>query len=81
MDSAYALKNSEFENGIGKLWQRHDLPDAVASYVELIKRANNNGKMTHYLGSPLIIQQLLRKQDRLCLYELHSTEVDLLATA
>ncbi|MDD1608135.1 MAG: 23S rRNA (adenine(2030)-N(6))-methyltransferase RlmJ [Methylococcaceae bacterium] len=81
LDSAYALKNSEFENGIGKLWQRHDLPDAVASYVELIKRANNNGKMTHYLGSPLIIQQLLRKQDRLCLYELHSTEVDLLATA
>jgi len=81
LDSAYALKNSEFENGIGKLWQRHDLPDAVASYVELIKRANNNGKMTHYLGSPLIIQQLLRKQDRLCLYELHSTEVDLLSTA
>jgi 23S rRNA (adenine2030-N6)-methyltransferase len=81
LDSAYALKNSEFENGIGKLWQHSDLPDAVASYVALIKRANNNGKMTHYLGSPLIIQQLLRKQDRLFLYELHSTEVDLLTTA
>jgi 23S rRNA (adenine2030-N6)-methyltransferase len=81
LDSGYALKNSEFENGIGKLWQHPDLPDVVASYVELIKRANNNGKMTHYLGSPLIIQQLLRNQDRLFLYELHSTEVDLLTTA
>lgn len=81
LDSGYALKNREFENGIGKLWQRDDLPDAVASYVQLIKRANSNGNMTHYLGSPLITQQLLRNQDRLCLYELHSTDVDLLTTA
>ncbi len=81
LDSGYALKNSEFENGIGKLWQRNDSPDAVASYVQLIKRANSNGKMTHYLGSPLIAQQLLRNQDRLFLYELHSTDVELLTTA
>jgi 23S rRNA (adenine2030-N6)-methyltransferase len=81
LDSGYALKNKEFDNGIGKLWSRHDLPDAVASYVKLIKHTNNNSKMTHYSGSPLIIQQLLRKQDRLFLYELHSTEVDLLTTA
>lgn len=81
LDSGYALKNSEFENGIGKLWQRHDLPDAVACYVQLIKRANSDGKLTHYLGSPLIAQQLLRTKDCLFLYELHSTDVDLLTTA
>lgn len=81
LNSGYALKNSEFENGITKLWHRHDLPDAVASYVQLIKRANSDGKMTLYLGSPLIAQQLLRNKDRLFLYELHSTEVDLLSTA
>lgn len=81
LDSGYALKNSEFENGIGKLWHRHDLPDAVARYVQLIKCANSNGKLTHYLGSPLIAQQLLRTKDRLCLYELHSMDVDFLTAS
>jgi 23S rRNA (adenine2030-N6)-methyltransferase len=81
LDSGYALKNSEFANGIGKLWSRHDLPEVVASYVQLIKQANSNDQMTRYLGSPLIAQQLLRAKDRLFLYELHSTELDLLSTA
>jgi len=81
LDSTYALKNSEFANGIAKLWSRHDLPDAVARYVQLIKHANNDGEMTCYLGSPRIAQQLLRNQDRLFLYELHSTEFALLSAA
>jgi len=81
LDSDYALKNKEFSTGIGQLWQRHDCPDAVARYVELIKRANGAGKLLRYLGSPLLIQQLLRTKDRLFLYELHSTEVDLLTKA
>jgi 23S rRNA (adenine2030-N6)-methyltransferase len=81
LDSHYALKNSEFTNGIGLLWQRNDLPDAVAPYVQLMKQANSNGSLSHYLGSPRIIQQLLRAKDRLFLYELHSTEVALLSTA
>jgi 23S rRNA (adenine2030-N6)-methyltransferase len=37
--------------------------------------------MSHYLGSPRIAQQILRTQDRLFLYELHSAEVELLTTA
>jgi 23S rRNA (adenine2030-N6)-methyltransferase len=81
LDGAYALKNSEFSCGIAKLWQRDDLPEAVAHYVQLIKQANSAGLMTRYLGSPLIMQSLLRPQDRLFLYELHSTEVELLRTA
>jgi 23S rRNA (adenine2030-N6)-methyltransferase len=81
LDSAYALKNQEFANGIGRLWQRDDLPDAVARYVQLIKAANSNGSLTRYLGSARIAQQLLRNQDRLFLYELHSAEVTLLSAA
>lgn len=81
LDSAYALKNKEFSTGIAKLWQRDDLPDAVASYVQLIKQANHDGKMDRYLGSPLIMQALLRNKDRLFLYELHTAEVALLTTA
>lgn len=77
LDTGYALKNQEFLTGIGQLWQRSDLPDAVARYVALIKQANPQ-QLTRYLGSPLILQRLLRTKDRLCLYELHSAEVNVL---
>ncbi len=78
LDGDYALKNREFDNGIGKLWQRDDLPECVARYVGLIKRFNSPGKLTRYPGSPLITKQLLRDKDRLCLFELHNTEIKLL---
>ena len=80
LNSDYALKNREFENGIGKLWQRDDLPDGVANYVNLIKRFNNSALLTRYPGSPAIAKQLLRSKDRLFLYELHSTEIQLLSS-
>jgi 23S rRNA (adenine2030-N6)-methyltransferase len=78
LDSEYALKNREFDNGIGKLWGSNNLPDCVAHYVSLIKRFNSTGKLTRYPGSPLIAKQLLREKDRLCLFELHNTEIKLL---
>ncbi|MGZ4993438.1 MAG: 23S rRNA (adenine(2030)-N(6))-methyltransferase RlmJ, partial [Methylobacter sp.] len=78
LDGEYALKNREFDNGIAKLWQRNDLPECVAHYVSLIKRFNKPDKLTRYPGSPLITKQLLRDKDRLCLFELHNTEIKLL---
>jgi len=81
LNEGYALKNREFENGIGTLWQRDDLPDGVADYVTLIKKFNNTDELTRYPGSPIIIKQFLRNKDRLFLYELHSTEIELLSAA
>jgi 23S rRNA (adenine2030-N6)-methyltransferase len=81
LDEGYALKNREFENGIGKLWQRDDLPDSLANYVNFIKKFNNTDELIRYPGSPLIIKQFLRNNDRLFLYELHSTEIELLNLA
>lgn len=78
LDGDYALKNREFDSGIGKLWQRTDLPECVARYVSLVKRFNSADKLTRYPGSPLLAKQLLRDKDRLCLFELHSTEIKLL---
>ncbi len=75
LDGDYALKNREFDTGIAKLWRRHDLPEAVARYVNLVKRFNKPEQLTRYPGSPLIIKQLLRDKDRLCLFELHNTEI------
>jgi len=81
LDSDHALKNREFDNGTGKLWQRQDLPPHVAAYVDLIRQYNGADNLTRYPGSPLIAQRLLRGKDRLFLYELHSTEIALLAEA
>jgi 23S rRNA (adenine2030-N6)-methyltransferase len=78
LDEAYALKNAEFENGIGRLWAREDLPQAVADYVEQVRALNPGGALRRYPGSPQLALQLLRKQDRLRMFELHSTESRLL---
>jgi 23S rRNA (adenine2030-N6)-methyltransferase len=81
LNEDYALKNKEFENGIAKLWHRDDLPDSVAAYVDVIKKFNATDKLSCYPGSPLITRQFLRNKDRAFLYELHSTEIELLNAA
>ncbi len=80
LNHAYALKNKEFETGIAKLWRRHDLPKCLAEYVQLIKSFNRDQKLSFYPGSPLLMQRYLRGKDRLFLYELHNTEIQLLKT-
>ena len=37
LDSAQAAKNAEFDTGIARLWDRKDLPPALADYVKLIR--------------------------------------------
>ena len=78
LDDAYAKKNAEFETGIGRLWAREDLPQPVADYVEQVRALNPDGVLRRYPGSPQLAMQLLRKQDRLRMFELHSTESKLL---
>ncbi len=79
LDSEYATKNAEFETGIAPLWDRDDLPPAVADYVGLVKSLNPSGKMRHYPGSPYCENEVLREQDRLRLFELHPADSKLLA--
>jgi 23S rRNA (adenine2030-N6)-methyltransferase len=78
LDAGYATKNAEFEGGIGRLWSRTDLPPALADYVELVRAMNHGGKLTFYPGSPYLTAKLLRPQDRLRLFEMHPTDVELL---
>ncbi|HJW23817.1 MAG TPA: 23S rRNA (adenine(2030)-N(6))-methyltransferase RlmJ [Rhodocyclaceae bacterium] len=78
LESGHATKLAEFQNGIGKLWLRRDLPPAVAEYVELVQALNPDGKLRHYPGSPWLAWKTLRAQDRMRLFELHSTDVRLL---
>lgn len=79
--SSQPLKNREFDNGIGKLWDRADLPPALQAYVDTLKGYNPNGHLHNYPGSPLLMQASLRADDRLFLHELHSTDWRLLTEA
>jgi 23S rRNA (adenine2030-N6)-methyltransferase len=78
LDSGYATQNAEYESGIARLWNRSDLPVALADYVEQVRLLNPDGVLRHYPGSPLIAQALLRPQDRLRLFELHPSDFELL---
>ena len=77
--SAEAEKTAEYVDGIGRLWEREDLPQEVARYVALIKKLNYGGKeLRYYAGSPLLAANLLRPQDRALMMELHPSEFPLL---
>jgi 23S rRNA (adenine2030-N6)-methyltransferase len=79
LERGFALRNAEFRNGIALLWERNDLPEAVADYLDQVRVVNADGVLRHYPGSPRIALGMLRPQDRLRLFELHSTEGLILA--
>jgi len=74
LEGKEAQKLAEFCDGIGRLWQRGDLPPAVEEYVALVRRFNTGVKLKHYPGSPWFADQILREDDRLRLFELHSSD-------
>jgi 23S rRNA (adenine2030-N6)-methyltransferase len=74
LEGRYARKKGEYVQGIGRLWPRDDLPEAIADYVALVRRFNDGNKLRQYPGSPAFAQMLLRPHDRLRLYELHPTD-------
>jgi 23S rRNA (adenine2030-N6)-methyltransferase len=74
LDTGYAAKNVEYETGIAPLWDRKDLPVAIADYVQLVKAMNPSGKMRYYPGSPYCADKIAREQDRLRLFELHPSD-------
>lgn len=79
LDGGYAAKNAEYETGIGPLWERKDMPRALADYVNLIRGLNPSGKMRYYPGSPYCADKVMREQDRLRLFELHPADSKILA--
>lgn len=74
-----ALKNAEFETGIGLLWGRRGLPKPLDTYVAQVRLLNPDAhKLRNYPGSPQIALQMLRPQDRMRLFEKHTTEIRIL---
>ena len=78
LDSTQASKLGEYRQGIGRLWERADLPPLLADYVDQVRKLNPDGRLQQYPGSPFFSWWNLREQDRLRLFELHSRDARLL---
>jgi 23S rRNA (adenine2030-N6)-methyltransferase len=78
LDAGYATKLAEHQNGIDRLWGRRDLPKPLEDYVDLVRQLNPDGVLRAYPGSPHFALKLMREQDRLRLFELHSKDSHLL---
>ena len=77
----WAWKRREFENGIGRLWERKDIPAALAPYLDIVRAENPKGRLRYYPGSPLIALRLRRPGDRVVLTELNRNDFAELETA
>lgn len=78
LSSEHAEKTAEYVDGIGRIWQQSEVPEAMLPYIEVIKQLNHKGKLQHYPGSPVVARQLLREQDRMQMTELHPADTKLL---
>ena len=74
LDSALARKNSEFADGIGRLWRQSGLGCELDGYLERGRALNPDGNLRWYPGSPRLVRDLLRPTDRLVLSERHPNE-------
>ncbi|MSR11064.1 MAG: 23S rRNA (adenine(2030)-N(6))-methyltransferase RlmJ [Gammaproteobacteria bacterium] len=72
--SAMAAKTGEYGLGAGAIVS-HDLSAHLGSYMNVLTRY---AARHQYPGSPLLAAELLRAQDKLWLYELHTTEFPIL---
>lgn len=83
LSSQEAQKTGEWRDGIGRVLHA-DLPEDAASlldpYLDVVARFNAGRPFRFYPGSPTIVRELLRGQDRLTAIELHPQDAFALKT-
>ena len=80
LEGRYANKKAEYAQGIGRLWDRTDLPAPVADYVALVREFNPQGGLTQYPGSPAFARLVMRPGDQQRFFELHPTDERILSS-
>jgi 23S rRNA (adenine2030-N6)-methyltransferase len=82
LKDGFAAISKEAEGGIFRLNEYFasgdEVPEIIQEYLRYIRNENTDGELNIYPGSPFILAQLLRPQDRLKLFELHPKEIDIL---
>lgn len=69
-----AQRSPEWEGGIGRLWDWADAPPSLAPLLNAIRARNPSGALQAYPGSPALVADMLRAQDRYMGCELHPEE-------
>src|SRR5690606_37456426 len=81
LERGFATQLAEHARGIGRLWDAPPPTPALERYLARVRSLNPDGRLRRYPGSPWLAQQLLRADDRLWLFELHSADHAALAEA
>jgi len=79
LSHAWAQKLSEYKDGIWRLWEREDIPELLAPYLQIVRAQNRSHQLRFYPGSPVIARELLRRSDHLVLVELSKEDYGRLA--
>jgi len=78
LDQGYAQHNAEFAGGIARVAAAARLSAPLVDYLALVRSFNERPNVQVYPGSPMIAWRLMRPDDRLRLFEMHPTDVDIL---
>ncbi|KGJ86693.1 23S rRNA (adenine(2030)-N(6))-methyltransferase RlmJ [Colwellia psychrerythraea] len=71
----YAQKTGEYKNGIAKIINDVNAPQALEPYLSLINSLNLNSELDIYPGSPGVAKAFVRRQDSSHLFELHPSDI------
>ena len=75
LTSPMAAKTGEWEEGAAQVMaQTGDAPELLADWLAMLRTLNPGGELVVYPGSATLLATLRRPQDRVVLYELHSTD-------
>jgi 23S rRNA (adenine2030-N6)-methyltransferase len=69
-----AQRSGEAAAGVGRLMAARDAPEAFAALLAAVKRLNGDGKLVRYPGSPWLVAEAMRRQDRYLGCELRAPE-------
>lgn len=78
LSSEASQKSKEYESGITLLLKEKTYPEQLKTYLDCIKKINPNNTLRYYPGSPLLVHNLLRPDDRMILSELHPDDYKIL---
>jgi 23S rRNA (adenine2030-N6)-methyltransferase len=78
LSTVESRKTAEADAGILKLMGEPETPEVVERYLRAVQAVNPVGAMVAYPGSPLLVAQALREQDRLAACELQEEEAQAL---
>ncbi|NYT69790.1 23S rRNA (adenine(2030)-N(6))-methyltransferase RlmJ [Pusillimonas noertemannii] len=78
LTSDWASTNGEFADGLDRLLGPGEKPELITRYLEEVQRFNPDGVANFYPGSPWLALGALRDKDRLRLFEMHPSEVEVL---